>query len=155
MNRQEEIHSKGFNFRNLDFNKIKVGVKTLDDATMNLGALKVTNKAYGDKSTVLKAISDRDTATMIEISKYFYRTSGIYARACNYFANLYRYDWYVVPEIYKTNVKNDKIVEEFNHLLNCLDNSYIKKLCMEIALSVIINGAYYGYAIPNKNGIVL
>jgi hypothetical protein len=67
---------------------------------------------------------------------------------------MYRYDWYIVPEIYTTEFKEDKIVTEFNKVLNVLDNSYIKKTCMDIALSVVVNGAYYACLIPSKNGIM-
>ena len=45
-NRQEEIRSKGFDMINsrrgyegpIDYGKIKVGTKTLDDAVLNLGS---------------------------------------------------------------------------------------------------------------------
>lgn len=93
---------------------------------------------------------------MRNISNYFYRVSGIYRTACNYLANLYRYDWYVVPEIYDEKLEEDKIVKEFVRILNYLDNSYVKKTCGDIALSVILNGAYYGYVVPDiQDGIVL
>lgn len=93
---------------------------------------------------------------MRHISNYFYRVSGIYRTACNYLANLYRYDWYVVPEIYDEKLEEDKIVKEFVRILNYLDNSYVKKTCGDIALSVILNGAYYGYVVPDiQDGVVL
>jgi hypothetical protein len=90
-----------------------------------------------------------------DISNYFYKTSGIYSRVCNYFATLYRYDWYVVPESYDEKVKEEKIVGDFNKVLNYLDNSAIKKVCGDIALSVIKNGAYYGYVVDSNDGIIL
>lgn len=90
-----------------------------------------------------------------QISNYFYKTSGIYQRVCNYFATMYRYDWYVVTEVYDKSVKEDKIVGEFHKILNYLDNSYIKKVCGDIALGVIKNGAYYGYLVPTATGIVI
>ena len=41
-------------------------------------------------------------------------------------------------------------------VLDYLDNSYVKKTCGDIALSVILNGAYYGYRVPDiQDGIVL
>ena len=153
--RQEEIHSKGFGMSDLEFGKIKVGKKVLDDAIFDLGALKAANKNYGNKAVVLKALANKDVNTLREISNYFYRTSGIYFRVCNYFAQMYRYDWYIVPEVYDNKeFKQDKLLTEFNKVLNVLDNSYIKKTCMDIALQVIKNGAYYGCLIPSKNGII-
>ena len=68
---------------------------------------------------------------------------------------MYRYDWYVVPEIFDDKVKEDKILTDFNKILSYLDNSYIAKTCSDIALGVIKNGAYYGYLINNSKGIML
>jgi hypothetical protein len=40
------------------YGKIKVGVKTLGDATLALGNLMETNKNYGSKPVILKALAD-------------------------------------------------------------------------------------------------
>jgi hypothetical protein len=65
-NRQEEIRAKGFNIVEnrrgyegpTDYNKIKTGTKTLDDAVLNLGSLRKINRDYGNKDVVLKALSE-------------------------------------------------------------------------------------------------
>ncbi len=137
------------------YGKIKVGVKTLNNATLNLGTLACGNKNLADKRLIIKALAENDLVALREISNYFYKTSGIYSRVCNYFATMYRYDWYIVPEIYDNSVKEDKIVGDFVKILNYLDNSYIKKVCGDIALEVIKQGAYYGYIIEGNNGLVL
>jgi len=36
---------------------------------------------------------------MIDISNFFYKTSGIYSRLCRYMAYLYKYDWFITPYI--------------------------------------------------------
>ena len=110
-NRVEEIKSKGFNIvqgrqdteylenvgvfgrSNTEFNKIRVGAKTLDDAILDLGDYKKINPRLANKQTVLKAIDDGDLKTMREISDFFYKTSGIYSRLLRYLAFMYRYDW--------------------------------------------------------------
>ena len=91
----------------LEYNKIKVGVKTLDDAILNLGSLKKLEQNYGNKAAVLKALSSKDIGTLREISEYFYAVNGIYKRACDLFAFLYRYDWYIVPEIFDKKTKEE------------------------------------------------
>lgn len=154
--RQDAIHNKGFDMGNTtQYGKMKVGVKTLDDAVLNLGELRSAAKNRFDKPTIFKALADNDVEKLREISNYFYKTSGIYQRACNYFANMYRYDWYVVPEVYDEGVKEEQIVGDFSKVLNYLDNSYIKKVCGDIALTVIKYGAYYGYIVPSAKGLVL
>ena len=139
-----------------NYNKIKVGVKTLEDAVFNLGDLvKNGNRNLANKGIIMKALMDNDLSVLRQVSNYFYKTNGIYQKVCHYFAFLYRYDWYVVPEILDENSKQEKILTEFSKILNFLDNSHIKQLCGEIALEVIKNGAYYGYILPSENGLML
>jgi hypothetical protein len=47
---------------------------------------------------------------------------------------MYRYDWYIVDEVYDDKVDKEKIIKEFRKALSYLDNSYIRKTCMDIAL---------------------
>ena len=100
--RQEKIHEKGFDLTHTrstseDYSSIKVGVKNLDDAILNLGSLKLnrydTNRGYlCDKGAIMKALGDQDIFRLREVSDYFYRTSGVYQKLVNYFASMYRYD---------------------------------------------------------------
>lgn len=165
-NRQEEIRSKGFDIfaggpteynMPAKYGKIKVGTKTLDDAVLNLGTLPKVRRDFASKEFILQAISDRNLPLIREISNYYYNTSGVYSKVCDYVSYLYRYDWYITPEI-KDN-ENEKILEkaltDFDHILKYLDNSHIKKVCGEIASKVVKNGAYYGYLAPSKDGLVL
>lgn len=163
LTKQETIHKKGFdivNFRQLvpdEYGKIKVGAKVVEDAVLTLGQLKCVDPRIANKGIVLKALYERDLPLLREISNYFYTISGVYQRACDYYANLYRYDWYVVPEIFEDNEKKneEKIIQDFVKHLDFLDNSHIKKMCGEIALKVILNGVYYGYLVKGGDGIIL
>lgn len=173
-NRIDEIHSKGFDiiagredanfnqqiqnrqaFPNLDFNKIKVGAKTLDDAIIKLGDFKKVNPRIANKETILRAISTYDLKTMREASDFFYKTSGIYARIVRYMAFMYRYDWFVTPYVNDEKVKTEKLLDGFNQALKTLDNFEVKKTLGEIALKIIRQGAYYGYKVKTVDGIVL
>ena len=94
--RKETIYSKGFDmihggrdieFRTLDneFKKIKVGMKNLDDAVLDLGNLKrIMPKTlpFGDKRILYQAIMTNDYKILREFSRFFYKTSGIYQRLC-------------------------------------------------------------------------
>ena len=137
------------------YGKIKIGTKSLEDAVLNLGSIQRETRNQINKGVIYRALADNDVERLREISNYFYKTSGIYQRVCNYFATMYRYDWYVVPEVYDESVKEEKIVGDFNKVLNYLDNSYIKKICGDMALGVIKNGAYYGYVVPTSTGIII
>lgn len=65
---------------------------------------------------------------------------------CKYLAQLFRYDWYVVPFVKKrdSNLKEDKILNDFSKALDYLDDSQIKILFGDIALEVVKRGSYYG-----------
>lgn len=132
----------------LDFSKIKIGVKTIEDAIYNLGELKKIDPRLGDKREVLRAINNNDLKTMREISNFFFKTSGIYARLCRYMAHMYRYDWVITPYINDTKMKEEKILDGFNKALLTLDTFDVKSFCNDVALKVIKNGCYYGYLIP-------
>ena len=149
------INNSQDSFTPIDFSKIKVGVKTLDDAVVDLGSYKKINPRYGDKNEVLRAINNGDYNTMRDISNFFYKTSGIYSRLCRYMAYLYRFDWMVTPYINSDSIKTEKILTTFDKVLKYLDNSGIKKMLGEISLKVIKNGSYYGYLIPHKERIII
>ena len=165
LNRVEAIKKKGFNMymapdttnvfpiQNTDFSKIKVGLKTLDDAVLELGDYKRLDTRYGSKDAVMRAIYECDYATMKEVSNFYYKTSGIYSRLCRYMAYLFRYDWMITPFINSDSVKDDKALNEFHRALLFLDNFEVKKVLGEIALKVIRNGCYYGYLIPTADRV--
>ena len=66
---------------------------------------------------------------------------------------MYRYDWYIVPTILDKTVSEEKVLTDFAKILNVLDNTYIKKICGNIALKVIVDGCYYGYALDTGKSI--
>lgn len=147
--------------KTVNFSKIKVGAKALEDAVLDLGELKRINPLCGDKTRVLEAINNSDYGKMREISNFFYKTSGIYSRLCRYMAYLYRYDWMITPHVapsqqkskkspennFTEDTKNEKIIENFYKAIHYLDNFEVKKFLGEAALKVIRNGSYYGYTI--------
>lgn len=75
-----------------DYSKIKVGMQTLQDATINIGQFQKVDPRLSNKVEILKAIATNDLNTMREVSNFFYRISGIYNRLCRYLAYMYRYD---------------------------------------------------------------
>ena len=43
-----------------EFGKMKIGLRTVDDALFNIGSYKKVNRNFGDKSFVLNAINNHD-----------------------------------------------------------------------------------------------
>ena len=149
----------------IDFSKIKVGVKTLEDAVVDIPIKKV-NRDYTNKEFILRTLNNGDVQTARSLSNFFFNTSGIYARLCRYLAYMFRYDWYVVPYIFggdtypaddkeKTDLgaKNvNKILDSFFKTLRYLDNFQAKLVLGDIALKVVRDGCYYGYIVHGATG---
>lgn len=139
----------------VDFSKIKIGVKSLENAVLDDDSYRRLNPKLGDKTEVLRAIMNGDYDAMRDISNFFYKTSGIYSRLCRYMAYLYRYDWYITPYINSDKITDEKILDGFNKALTYLDNFEVKKFFGEVALKVIKNGCYYGYKVPQADRMVI
>lgn len=152
----------------LDFSKILVGSKTLTDAIMDIsGNLKRNNPSLADSDVVLRAISTGDIEKMREISNYFFKVSGIYARLIKYMGYLYKYDWYITPYVERCqglirdpslNIYSSKEIKsrrkyfnEFFEVLNCFQKFKIKQFLGSVAVKVLRFGCYYGYVIPQSD----
>ena len=170
--RIERAHMKGFDFfgsnlssidyqncqeKNIEFNKIKVGVKTLDNAILSMENYKSEYAEAGQitKQGIYNAIASNDVQEMRRISNLFYKLNGIYQRVCDYFSYLYRFDWYMMPQIYSDSVNEEKVLKEFSNALTFFDNSYIKQLGGEICAKVVRDGCYYGYIIDNPDQLII
>ena len=184
VNKKEMIKKKGFKMSPsldtnetyspaTDFSKIKVGIKTLNDAVISLGQYKRINPRLGDKQEVLRAINTGNISRMIDISNFFYKTSGIYSRLCRYMAYLYKYDWFITPyikgceglldpdsglgsmETSEEDKEKRKQFANFFKVLKFFQAFEVKRFCGEVALKVIRNGCYYGYILPQNNKVVV
>lgn len=150
-NRQENIHQKGFNLSNSireienqsTYSTIKLGAKTVEDASIDLGSIAKIARTLWDKETIIRSLGSKDAATLRLVSEFFYDTSGIYKRLCEYFSHIYKYDWYLVP--YVKEAKKEKVLNLFSEILEYLDNSKVKKMFSDISLKVLEYGSYYGY----------
>lgn len=130
--------------------RLKVGMRTLDDAIINLSAYKKLNTSLFDKNSILIAIANQDYDNLRNLSSQFYELSNMYKRFCEYLAQIFRYDWYITPYI-KKKANQNKVLTQFGRILEYFDNSEIKRLFNNIALQVIKNGSYYGILVDLNN----
>ena len=140
-----------------DYNKIRVGGKKLqNDVTLETDFLKYYGSRKITKKKVQDALEKADLPYLRRISDIYYRRSGIYGRLCRYMAYLYRYDWMITPIIgWEKKVNDAKVIEGWLRGCKYLENSKFKKTCCDIALKVIIQGAYYGYRLDQKDATFL
>ena len=182
INRTEQIKKKGFkmspaidtnDYVPYDFGKMRVGIQSLEDAIITYGTYNRVDSTLS-KQQILQAIKDNDISRLRQISNFFYKSSGIYARLCRYMAFLYKYDWFITPYIEqlqglldsdsgisdtsvdtKEEKRKKKIFLDFFKVLKFFDEMEIKRFCGKVALKVVINGCYYGYIVPQNGKIVV
>ena len=135
---------------NIDYSKIRVGIKSLDDAIINLGAYRKLNPNM-TKENIQRAIARGDIEFMREASEFYFKVSGIYSRLCKHLANFYRYDWFITPFTPSNKVTPDKIIEGFDKSSQYLDAFGVKEYYGEVALKVMRQGCYYGYIIYDND----
>ena len=146
---------EGLPIQPIDYAKIKVGSKTLNNAVLAFGDLHNINPRYANKCEVLRAMHYRNYEDMRAISEFFYNTSGIYSRLCRYMAYLYRYDWLITPYVGSETIKKEKIMEGFNKSLNFMDNFQVKRFLEDVSLKVVKYGVYYGYKIWTADKVII
>ena len=140
----------------LDFNKIKLGNVILrDDVFLNTDYKKIHRRFRFTREEVVRAVENQDLRRLREISNYWFIKSGIYSRLCRYMAYLFKYDYFVVPIQYDEKIKVEKVIEGWYKSARFLDNSELKATFGQIALDVIKDGCYYGYAVTQKNAAYL
>ena len=169
LERQRHIHDKGFSMTRqseilldnnvVDYTKVKLGngpVKPTEDAVINLQtAISKIGSTYTQKEEVLSAINNQDLETQRAISDFYFETNGIYKRACEYLAFLFRYDYYLVPYVNDDTMAVEKILKQYYNVLTFIDHSNLKRIFNEKALEVIKHGCYYGYRVENNDKIIL
>lgn len=160
---KEQIHQKGFDMStprafepegnvipNIDYSKIKVGMKQLVDATLDLGSYKRLNGKM-TKENIQRAIVTNNIAFMREASDFYFSISGIYARLCKHLANFYRYDWFATIGAGSGKANPEKLKDAFYQNIWYIDKFNVKKFFGEVALKVMRHGCYYGYRIDGPD----
>lgn len=151
----------------LDFNKIKVGSKTLsNDVTMDMAQAERLQKIwFGHKKItqddVKKALVSHDIVTLRRFSRIYFDISGIYSRLCRYMAYLFKYDLFVTPimdtslldkpEDEELSNPQKKVVKNWYAACKYLEDSHLKRVFGDIALKVVRDGCFYGYCIKKND----
>lgn len=101
------------------------------------------------KKDIMVAIQTKDIAKLRQFSQYFFHASGEYRRLVEYFSKMLTFDFIVVPMKSKkasdSPAKTAKIDKSYDLIISYINNSYIQQTSRTIALSVIKDGAFYGY----------
>lgn len=91
-----------------------------------------------------------------ELSKYYYRTSGIYRNSIELRANLSLYDTIVIP-VYNINkpVSKDKTINNFNKACHFIDSLNIPLNFSRISREIFITGSYNGILRQEEDSFII
>lgn len=144
----------------MDFGLLKVRKMTIKptEAIIYKEDTKGRNSVDWTRQThdkMIETTKGTDLKQIRSLSKYFFQTNGVYARAVRYLADIYKYDFLLYPnldlDLEMTDEFSDKILKKFNVLLEHFDNSAIQLMCRKWANTVCIEGCYYGYICDDVN----
>lgn len=143
----------------LDFGQLKIRKMTVKPAEAIIYKEDIkgrgTDFSRMDHAKMIKIVEGTDLQQIRGLSKYFFQTNGVYARAVRYLADIYKYDFILYPnldlDLEMTDEMGDKILKKFNALLEHFDNSAIQLMCRKWAIAVCLEGVYYGYICDDVN----
>ena len=140
----------------IDFSKLKIGLKKLEDVIVNNSVAKRLQPNLASKEMILRSLQNGDLENLRMASEFYVKTSGIYSRLCKYLAFLYKYDWVVTPYLNTDSEQNrKKMSADFGKLLSFLEDFGVKKYLGETALKTVIYGIYNGYIVETDNGVAI
>lgn len=111
--------------------------------TMTARASKITPRT---KEEAEEVIQTGDPEQLRELSKSFFYSSGFYRRLLTHYATILYYTPLLIPHMIgnKKKITENKYQEKYFEALEFINSLNFEQLCRHFALSVLIDGAYYG-----------
>lgn len=107
------------------------------------------NFARMNHDKLIKIAQGTDLQQMRALSRWFAQTNGMYNRAVRYISDVYKFDFLLYPNLdlddELADEKQKSILKKFNAVLEHFDNSAIQLMSRKWAMTVCLDGAYYGY----------
>lgn len=138
----------------LEFKKLITSSEIMKEAILELDKFSNSNKRIGLDITVDKineALVNNDIDRLIEYSRIYSTTSGIYMRFVRYLSGLLSYSWFIYPYLLNNKLKSNKVQDKIETIIKFFDKLNVKTVFQEITNKVLIQGCYYGYLIVSDN----
>lgn len=111
------------------------------------------DSVYFQMKEVLSTLIYGDPDDLRELSKFYYRYSGIYKRTLIYYANLLLFDFVLMPH-QLNKIAQNKVKTRYENVLNFMDKMNLQKSFHEITLKVLKDGVFYGFFRQFEDGCV-
>lgn len=101
--------------------------------------------SYFSLEEINDLIRSGDPVKLRELSRYSYRTNGIYRNNINFLSTLYKYDGVITP-VYDVNKKiaKDKVINTFYKACTFIDDLNLPVTFSKITRENLLAGVYYG-----------
>lgn len=104
-----------------------------------------TRKIDYTSDTVKNIIDNGGKDEKLALSRNFFEKDSIYRRIVIYYATLLKYVGILIPTpSYGQNLSTDHIKKRYFQAIDYVDRIGLQGFCTEIALKVLVDGAYYG-----------
>ena len=91
-----------------------------------------------------------------DMSNFLYRVSMPYRRFINYISDIPLFYWNLIPQIDTTGtVSNDKIVKNYQKILQILQNMSLPTEMRKVLTTTIREGVFYGFIYEDKNSFFI
>lgn len=108
------------------------------------------------KQSLKNRSSSASQKKLRKISQILYYASGQYQKAVNYFALLHTMDYIIEPLTTDiTSINPKKYKKEYEEFTKTIEKMNISTAFNEARLTSYIDGAFYGFARPTKNGFYI
>lgn len=102
------------------------------------------------KEEIKQILESGDPEAIRELSKYYSRFSGTYARPLQYYATLLSYGYVIVPH-YDVDSRPKKMKPAYKKISKYIKDMHLDYILPKINLAVLSEGIYYGLLIEGEN----
>jgi len=102
------------------------------------------------KEEIRQILESSDPEAIRELSKYYNRFSGTYARPLQYYATLLNYGYLIVPH-YDIDSRPKKMKQAYKKISKYIKDLHLEYMLPKINLTVLGEGIYFGLLIEDEN----
>lgn len=102
------------------------------------------------KEEIRQILESGDPEAIRELSKYYNRFSGTYARPLQYYATLLNYGYLIVPH-YDIDSRPKKMKQAYKKISKYIKDLHLEYMLPKINLTVLGEGIYFGLLIEDEN----
>lgn len=99
-------------------------------------------------------LGTENSASIVKMSNYFYRTSGVYRSLINYYSTLLLCSTIITPRFGLTPPPKRKVLAKFNAASDFVDSLDLTATFPAIVRRMLLNGTYYGMLRVFPTGVV-